>query len=213
MSDVALNFDDDSSSSVLIVTPAAITKILEVRDEEEDSSTLGLRVSITGSRGSDYVYDLAFVELQDTAASDVRWEVDGLSILIPDVDQDRLNGATLDLPGNPAQGGLVVRNPNRPNPLGDLNNVQLVGDVPERVGQLIDERINPSLAAHGGYASLVGVEGSTAYVTMGGGCQGCAMSAATLTEGIRSAILESVPEILDVVDATDHTAGENPFYS
>ena len=48
---------------------------------------------------------------------------------------------------------------------------------------------------------------------MGGGCQGCSMSAATLTEGIRSAILEAIPEIFEVVDATDHSAGEDPFYN
>jgi Fe/S biogenesis protein NfuA len=38
------------------------------------------------------------------------------------------------------------------------------------------------------------------------------MSAATLRDGIQAAILESVPEITEVVDATDHSAGENPFY-
>lgn len=107
----------------------------------------------------------------------------------------------------------MIRNPNRPNPLGDIGTLELTGEIPEQVGQLIAERINPALASHGGYATLVGIEGSTAYVTMGGGCQGCSMSAATLTEGIRSAILEAVPEILEVVDATDHSAGENPFYS
>ena len=48
---------------------------------------------------------------------------------------------------------------------------------------------------------------------MGGGCQGCAMSAATLTEGIRASILEAIPEIKDVVDVTDHSSGEQPFYS
>ena len=48
---------------------------------------------------------------------------------------------------------------------------------------------------------------------MGGGCQGCSMSQATLTEGIRASILEAVPEIKDVVDVTDHSSGEQPFYS
>ena len=174
---------------------------------------MALRVSITGSQGVDYVYDLAFFEIAAAPEDDVRWEVDDLSFLIPAEDREKLAGATLDLPSNPTQGGLVIRNPNRPNPLGDIGTLELTGEIPEQVGQLIAERINPALASHGGYATLVGIEGSTAYVTMGGGCQGCSMSAATLTEGIRSAILEAVPEILEVVDATDHSAGENPFYS
>ncbi len=70
------------------------------------------------------------------------------------------------------------------------------------------------LAAHGGFASLVGVdEGNNVYVTMGGGCQGCAASKMTLTEGIQRQIKDMIPEVDQVIDATDHEAGENPFYS
>ncbi|MDE0750130.1 MAG: NifU family protein [Acidimicrobiales bacterium] len=206
-------YPDERVDQVMTVTEAALAKVLEVRNEEDDPAGLALRVSITGSQGVDYVYDLAFFEIAAAPEDDVRWEVDDLSFLIPAEDREKLTGATLDLPSNPTQGGLVIRNPNRPNPLGDIGTLELTGEIPEQVGQLIAERINPALASHGGYATLVGIEGSTAYVTMGGGCQGCSMSAATLTEGIRSAILEAVPEILEVVDATDHSAGENPFYS
>ena len=206
-------YPDERVDQVMTVTEAALAKVLEVRNEEDDPAGLALRVSITGSQGVDYVYDLAFFEIAAAPEDDVRWEVDDLSFLIPAEDREKLAGATLDLPSNPTQGGLVIRNPNRPNPLGDIGTLELTGEIPEQVGQLIAERINPALASHGGYATLVGIEGSTAYVTMGGGCQGCSMSAATLKEGIRSAILEAVPEILEVVDATDHSAGENPFYS
>lgn len=206
-------YPDERVDQLMTVTEAALAKVLEVRNEEDDPAGLALRVSITGSQGVDYVYDLAFFEIGAAPEDDVRWEVDDLSFLIPAEDREKLAGATLDLPSNPTQGGLVIRNPNRPNPLGDIGTLELTGEIPEQVGQLIAERINPALASHGGYATLVGIEGSTAYVTMGGGCQGCSMSAATLTEGIRSAILEAVPEILEVVDATDHSAGENPFYS
>ena len=206
-------YPDERVDQVMTVTEAALAKVLEVRNEEDDPAGLALRVSITGSQGVDYVYDPAFLEIGAAQEDDVRWEVDDLSFLIPAEDREKLAGATLDLPSNPTQGGLVIRNPNRPNPLGDIGTLELTGEIPEQVGQLIAERINPALASHGGYATLVGIEGSTAYVTMGGGCQGCSMSAATLTEGIRSAILEAVPEILEVVDATDHSAGENPFYS
>ena len=136
-----------------------------------------------------------------------------LTVIVPAASVDRLRGATLDLPSVPGQGGLVIRNPNRPNPLGDIGPLELTGDTAHKVQQLLTERINPALASHGGYAELVGVEGATAYVTMGGGCQGCSMSAATLQQGIQKAILEAIPEITDVVDATDHQAGDNPYYT
>ena len=38
------------------------------------------------------------------------------------------------------------------------------------------------------------------------------MSAMTLREGIESAILGAIPEITEVVDTTDHSVGENPYY-
>ena len=95
----------------------------------------------------------------------------------------------------------------------DESFIELTGTVAERVQQLIDQQINPALASHGGFASLVEIRETTAVVTMGGGCQGCAVSAVTLREGIQKAILEHVPEITDVVDLTDHDAGENPFYT
>ena len=47
---------------------------------------------------------------------------------------------------------------------------------------------------------------------MGGGCQGCGQADVTLKQGIIRMIKEAVPEVEDVVDATDHAAGENPYY-
>jgi Fe/S biogenesis protein NfuA len=125
---------------------------------------------------------------------------------------ERMRGATLDVPSRDGQGGLVIRNPNRPNPLSGRD-IELTGDIADKVRQLLMEAINPSLASHGGYADLVGVEDTTVFLSMGGGCQGCAMSAATLREGIQVAIKEAIPEVTDIVDVTDHDAGASPFYS
>ena len=107
----------------------------------------------------------------------------------------------------------MLRNPNRPEVPQLGEHIELAGTVEEKVQQLLDQQVNPALAAHGGFASLVKVEGSAAHVSMGGGCQGCAVSALTLRDGIEAAILANVPEITEVVDTTDHGAGENPFYS
>jgi Fe/S biogenesis protein NfuA len=124
----------------------------------------------------------------------------------------KLLGATLDLPSSD-QPGLVLRNPNRPNPLAGQD-IELTGTIEERVRQLLEQSINPALAAHGGFAVLERIEEDhRAIVTMGGGCQGCAVSAITLREGIEAAIKEAVPEITEVVDGTDHAAGENPYFT
>jgi Fe/S biogenesis protein NfuA len=98
------------------------------------------------------------------------------------------------------------------NPL-DGRDIVLTGEIPDKVTQLLQEVINPGLAQHGGFAALVGVEDTTVFLTMGGGCQGCAMSAATLRDGITTSIHEAIPEVTEVIDVTDHNAGDNPFYT
>lgn len=202
-----------SDEAIVEISEGALAKVLEVRSEEPDSETLALRISVSGVSGVEYAYDLAFVSLEEAETTDLCYRAGEMDVRVPLESRDQLAGATLDLPGNAGQGGLVIRNPNRPNPLGDLGDLELSGELADRVTQLLDQRINPALASHGGFASLVGVDDTTVYVTMGGGCQGCAMSQATLTEGIRASILEVIPEVTEVVDATDHSAGENPFYA
>jgi len=66
---------------------------------------------------------------------------------------------------------------------------------------------------HGGFAALDRVEDDVVFVTMGGGCQGCAVSAMTLREGIARSIKEAIPEVSEVIDTTDHALGENPYYT
>jgi Fe/S biogenesis protein NfuA len=199
-------------SPVLTLTEAALEKILELRAAEEAPETLGLRVEVTGVRGADYTYDLAFEPVAEAEDDDAVYLQGDLQVWIPFDSVEALTGATLDLPSAPGQGGLVLRNPNKPDPLAGVK-LELTGDIAEKVRQLLDMQINPALAAHGGYASLVGVEGDRVFVTMGGGCQGCAVSAMTLREGIERSIKENVPEVAEVVDATDHAAGEDPYYT
>ncbi|MCY3967183.1 MAG: NifU family protein [bacterium] len=194
------------------VTEAAIAKVLEIRSSEDNPEELGLRIEITGVSGADYTYDLAFEEIAACSEGHRHIVTEGLAIMIPEDSVTNLSGATLDLPNNPMQGGLVIRNPNKPDLLAGAN-LELSGTLPEQLQQLLDQHINPSLASHGGFAALKGVDGATAYITMGGGCQGCAMSAATLREGITVMITEAIPEITDVVDVTDHEAGDNPYFS
>ncbi len=199
---------------VLIVTEAARAAVLDIRGREQDADTLGLRVEVTGVSGIDYAYDLCLDPITEAAADDHVHTSGDLTVIVPAASVGMLRGATLDLPSVAGQGGLVIRNPNRPNPLGDMGELDLTGTIAEKVTQLLDLRINPALASHGGFAGLVRVEDdNTVVINMGGGCQGCSMSQATLSQGIRQAILEAIPEVVDVVDATDHSAGTNPYFS
>jgi Fe/S biogenesis protein NfuA len=199
--------------AIIEIAPTALETVLGIRADEEDPDGLGLRIEITGTSGVDFTYDLAFDELSNAVETDEVFDAGGISVIVPAESVDRLRGSVLDVPRSTGQGGLVIRNPNRPNPLEGVE-LDLDGSVADRVQQLLDQSINPSLASHGGFATLVGVDDDNAvYLTMGGGCQGCAMSRMTLTEGIDRAIRDAIPEVTNVIDATDHGAGENPFYT
>ena len=202
---------DDLDIENFEVTDAALAKVLEVRSEEDNPESTALRVAITGSNGPEFSYDLSFEDFEEAQTDDHVYRISDLTVIIPKADLENLSGATLDLPSNPMQGGLVIRNPNRPKML-EGEDIELTGTPGEKLQQLLDLHINPSLAAHSGYAEIVKMDGTVAHILMGGGCQGCAMSAATLRQGIEVMIAEAIPEITEVIDVTDHEAGENPFF-
>lgn len=204
-----------TDTPVLTVTPEALEQILSIRDAEEDPGAIGLRVEIIGVKGADHDYDLGWATIADLDPEDDISVQGGLSVVVAAASVGDMRGAVLDLPRASGQGGFVIKNPNRPAPINPLDgrDIVLTGEIPDKVTQLLDEVINPGLAQHGGFAALVGVEDTTVFLTMGGGCQGCAMSAATLRDGITTSIHDAIPEVTEVVDVTDHTAGDNPFYT
>ena len=80
------------------------------------------------------------------------------------------------------------------------------------VREVLDSRINPSVAAHGGHIALIDVRGPRVFLRLEGGCQGCGMADVTLKQGIEAEIKGAVPEIEEILDVTDHAAGSNPYY-
>lgn len=80
-----------------------------------------------------------------------------------------------------------------------------------KIERVIDA-INPALAADGGWVKYLGHHAGVVHLQMGGGCQGCAIATSSTMDGLRRILKERIPDIVDVVDVTDHEAGENPFY-
>src|SRR5690606_34129478 len=138
-------------------------------------------------------------------ADDSVVETDGLTVIVPANSVAKLQDAKLDLPAN-SGAGLVLRNPNRPDPLAGMD-VHVTGEVPERINILLERVINPRLAMHGGFAELRAWEHPKAYIKMGGGCQGCGVASVTLRTGIERTLKDQIPEILEIIDVTDHAAG------
>lgn len=85
-------------------------------------------------------------------------------------------------------------------------------EVRVAVQELLDKEVNRSIANHGGKISIVDVREGKLFITMSGGCQGCASSQVTLRQGFEVMVKRVAPEIVEIVDATDHAAGKKPFY-
>jgi len=197
------------SEPIVEITPAALEKLRELRDSEPDAEQLGLRLEIASAPGEEFRYDLSFDEFLDAAMTDEVRTVDGLKVIIPQRDQERLQGATLD---HTATQGLVIRNPNQPGvPVveGLTNDDTLSAEIEAMVAT----EVNPALAAHGGFVTYVGHDGTgTAFLTMGGGCHGCSMSKLTMLDGVQTMLVDAIDGVEQVKDLTDHTTGENPYY-
>ncbi|MDP6343148.1 MAG: NifU family protein [Alphaproteobacteria bacterium] len=87
------------------------------------------------------------------------------------------------------------------------------GPSPTDGAQLVlDELVNPAVASHGGVVRLVELKENVAHVRFEGRCQGCAMADVTLRQGVEPMIREQLPDIVAVVDATDHAGGRDPYF-
>lgn len=203
-----------TADKIVTVTERALNKAISVRDEEPDGANLALFLEVTEPNGFEYGYDLYFDDSSAIKEGDVVQDEAGLVVVIPAASVDRLRGATLDLSKNLLNPGWVVDNPNSPSPAvgADVELGELDGSMEDKVRQVLDRVVNPAIAAHGGRADLVAVEEATVYLQLSGGCQGCGMATVTLGQGIEVALREAIPEIEQVIDVTDHGAGQNPYY-
>ncbi len=196
---------------ILILTDQARTKVLEVREGETDPELLALWVEVSGERDGAYTYTMELRPVSIASESDLVQNHDDLTVVIENSSIEKIVGATLDF--GPA--GMVMQNPNHPEPapaFTERPEADLSGPVAQMIIAVLEEEINPAIASHGGRADLVAVEEDVAYLRLSGGCQGCGMAAATLSQGIEVAILEAVPEIKKVADVTDHASGSNPYF-
>lgn len=189
-----------NNDRLIQLTPIAKERVKSIIDSE-DLEVEGLRVSITGRTASTFEYSLGLeVELHP---DDVVIDLGDLKVLVDSQSMDSLKGSIIDYVEDLNASGFRVDNPNQPT--WDDSRAQ-------KIQELIDTRINPSVASHGGNIQLLDVTEDSVYVHMGGGCQGCGQASATLKQGVQTMIQEEFPEIVNVIDTTDHAAGTNPYY-
>ncbi len=94
-----------------------------------------------------------------------------------------------------------------------LSSIPDADSIKKRVQSVLDQEINPAVAAHGGWVELIDVKRNEVFIRMGGGCQGCGMADVTLKQGVEKSIRQAIPEVGAIMDTTDHGSGRNPYYA
>jgi Fe/S biogenesis protein NfuA len=200
---------------VIRVTPAALVLVREALAKEPEPGNLALWLEVNGIAKGFYTYDLWFGARAAICAGDACQHEEGVLVVVPAESIGRLKGAVLDASEQNGEPGLMIVNtntPSRPALPGGARG-ELTGPVAQAVLDVLENDVNPFIAGHGGRAALVAVDGAVAYVEMSGGCQGCGLAGATLSQGIAVAITDAVPEIREVFDVTDHSVGTSPYFA
>jgi Fe/S biogenesis protein NfuA len=183
-------------------TDMAKEKIIELLSFE-DHEDMALRVQIMGRGPGGFRYSMRFVPEAETSEVDEKLTFKNFNVIVDKESLEDLQGATVDFKEDSYQRGFAIENP---NPVWK-------DTVAQNIQELLDSKINPGLAGHGGFVALLDYKEDTAYIGFGGGCQGCGMVDMTLKHGVEAMILEEIPDVKQIVDTTDHRAGENPYYS
>ncbi len=176
---------------------------------QQNGDALGIRLRVTAPGTPAANCELEFCEAADLLGTEATIECAGFNFYIEAASANWLTDATIDYETSATGGQLNIRAPKIKGAMPDPD-----AGLMERVQYVIEAEINPMLASHGGRVALRSVD-ADGVVTLqfGGGCHGCGMVDVTLKQGIEKTLRERIPEIKSVRDATDHTAGEKPYYS
>ncbi len=191
---------------MLTVTPTARDYFARLLAEQPPNTGLRLVVRDAGTPHADV--ELNYCPPGREAEDDEAHDCGSFTLFVERDSSEALGGAMIDFETHETGGELSIRAPG-------LKGRAPGNDAPlaERVAWVLDTRVNPMVAGHGGQVGLVEVtEERDVVLQFGGGCHGCGMVDVTLKQGIETQLREAVPEIRRVVDATDHSTGSNPYY-
>ena len=175
--------------------------------ERESAPGLGVRLSARDPGTPRADVRLEFAGSEDLSGDEWAIDCEGFTLWLDAPSVPFLDGAEIDYTSMATGGQLQIRAPKIKGVApGDA------ASIVERVRWTIEQEINPQLAQHRGHVSLQEVTADgVVLLRFGGGCHGCGMADVTLKQGIEKTLLEKVPGVTAVRDATDHASGSAPY--
>jgi len=189
------------------ISASAQAYLSELLAKQEDEN-VGIRVFVAQPGTPQAETCIAYCRPGEEQEGDLPVAYDGFTAWFEERSVPYLENAVVDYQEDQMGGQLTIKAPNARVP-------QVGEDAPleDRINYVLYNEINPGLAAHGGMVTLVDiVEDNVAVLQFGGGCQGCAAVDITLKNSVERSLLDQVPELTAIRDATDHTLTENAYY-
>ena len=177
--------------------------------EQQDEPGLGLRLRVINPGTPQADCEILFCTDMEAGLDDETLSYDGFKLYLAAGSQAWLEEAEINFEEGSTGGQLLVRAPH-------IKGHAPRDDAPlsDRVAWVIDTEINAMVASHGGKVSLQEItDAGEAVLQFGGGCHGCSMVDVTLKNGVEKTLLDRFDELVGVLDATDHSTGENPYLS
>lgn len=175
--------------------------------ETQGGDAVGIRLSALHAGTPKADVRLEFAEKSDLDGNEWAVDCQGFTLFIDGGTASYLDGAEIDYRTNATGGELNIRAPKIKGTAPADG-----ASIPERVRWMLDNEINPQLAAHKGNVRLEEVTADgVVLLRFGGGCHGCGMADVTLKQGIEKQLMAKIPGITAVRDATDHATGEAPY--
>jgi len=188
------------------ITPSAQAYLLDLLNMQEEEG-ISIRIHTTDGGTPNAETCIAYCRPGEEKDGDEFVEYEGFNAWIEVKSQPFLIDALVDYGEDRMGGQLTIKAPNAKVP-----QVSDDSSIEEKINYVLHSEINPGLAAHGGMVNLVEVVEEVAVLQFGGGCQGCGMVDTTLKEGVEKTLLESLPQLKGVRDATDHTVTEHAYF-
>lgn len=175
--------------------------------EREALPGLGVRLSAVHAGTPRADVRLEFAEAGDLTGDEWAVDCEGFTLWLAADSVRHLDGAEIDYETHATGGQLQIRAP-RIKGTEPADSASLV----ERVQWVVEHEVNPQLAQHRGHVSVQEVTADgVVMLRFGGGCHGCGMADVTLKQGIEKTLMEKVPGVTAVRDATDHDTGAAPY--
>ncbi len=175
---------------------------------KQDDEGVAIRVFVAQPGTPQAETCIAYCRPGEEQDGDIAVEYDEFRAWFEGRSEKYLVDAVVDYSEDRMGGQLTIKAPNARVP-----NVDADSPLEDRINYVLYNEINPGLAAHGGMVTLVEVlDDSIAVLQFGGGCQGCAAVDITLKHGVETALLEQVPDLTAIKDATDHSDTEHAYY-